>query len=282
VPDHSISLPVFHDDGFVTTAAEPWVKQKVRVVQQYLLSFVGKLAGQVDDIFFIDLYAGNGFYSLGAKKEIFPGVGMMALGLEMPISKFIFCEKDADQSRILKIRVNRYFRGKNVVLLEGKPEDLVEKLRMYTPQSKGDYRVAIFCACDPFSLEPGLDTIDQLSAMGFSFLIPFTFSLNDRVNYRFYLTEGGDRTRKFLGGTKDMDRLEKGIGNNVQFYKRLIHIYENNILALGLNTANSVHKLDSGLMEIPFYCVGFFSKQFSTKAIQQDVETLGNVQFELF
>ena len=79
-----------------------------------------------------------------------------------------------------------------------------------------------------------------------------------------------------------MDRLENGVENNMQFYKRLIQIYENNILASGLNASTSVHKLDSGLMEMPVYYMGLFSKEYSTKAIQHDVEATRNTQFELF
>jgi hypothetical protein len=54
------------------------------------------------------------------------------------------------------------------------------------------------------------------------------------------------------------------------------------MLALGLNASTSVHKIDSGLMEVPMYYAGLFSKQFATKAILQDVESARNVQFDLF
>ncbi len=272
----------FQDDGFGITAAEPWIRDKVNILQQYVSAFVANLAGRVDDIVLVDLFTGNGLYSLGSKKELFPGSALTALSLELPINKFVLCEKDADQSKTLKIRTNRYFREKNIVLLEGKPEDLIEKLSMYVPRSKDDYRVAVLCICDPFSLEIPFDTLDKLGEQGFSFLIPFTFVLNDHINYHYYLDESRDKIKKFLGGYRDVERLEKDLESNVQFYKRLVQIHQSNMLANGLNGSTSVHKLDSGLMEMPWYYVGFYSKQFSTKAIQQDVEAARNVQFELF
>ena len=81
--------------------------------------------------------------------------------------------------------------------------------------------------------------MEELSNLGFSFLIPFTFDLNKRLDYRYYLKESREKIKKYLGGYKDMDRLENGIENNIQFYKRLIQIYENNILASGLNASSS-------------------------------------------
>jgi hypothetical protein len=54
------------------------------------------------------------------------------------------------------------------------------------------------------------------------------------------------------------------------------------MLALGYNLSFSTHKADSGLMELPAYQIGFFSKQISTKTIQQDVEATRHTQFELF
>ena len=117
---HSLSQ-ITVDDGFAITAAEPWIKHKVTVLQQYITAFVSNLAGKVDDIILVDLFSGNGLYSLGARKEVFAGSALMALGLDLPISKFVLCEKDPDQAKILKIRVNKHFRGKNVVLLWASP-----------------------------------------------------------------------------------------------------------------------------------------------------------------
>ena len=272
----------YDDDGFGITAAEPWFIQKAQIIQDYLTAFVTNLAGKVDEIIFVDLFAGGGLYSLGTKREIFAGTPLQALAQNLPIQRYVFCERDADQFKALKIRVNKYYRGKNVILLDGKPEELIDKLKLYIPVSKGNFRAAVFCVCDPFSLDIPFDTVEKLSNLGFNFLMPFTFALNQRLNYRYYLKEDKEKLRRYLGGNKDMERLAKGIESNAQFYKRLIQIYENNLLASGLNASTSVHKLDSGLMEMPVYYMGLFSRQYSTKAIQQDVEATHKIQIELF
>lgn len=275
------SLFLFPDDGLPSTAAESWVKQKVAVVRQYLTAFVAHLAGQVDDIIFVDLYAGNGMYSIGARKDLFASSALMSLSLDLPVAKYVFCEQDPERLSTLKIRVNKYFRNRNVILLEGRPENLIDRINLYVPPSKGAYKSAVLCLVDPFSLETPFEVIRKLGESDFSFLVPFTFAINERLNYEFYLVEQQERVKRFLG-SESLDRIDKDMDSNTQFYKKLIRIYQNNMLALGFNGATSVHRLDSGLMEMPVYYTGFFSKQVSTKAIQSDVEVTHHVQFELF
>jgi three-Cys-motif partner protein len=269
----------FQDDGFITTAAEPWFKVKVQLIQQYFHSFVTNVSGKVDDIIFVDLFSGSGLYSIGHKKELFAATCLASLQTELPVSKWIFCEHSAENAQALKVRVNKYFRGKNVVIFDSKPDQLIDKFRSYVPQSKGSYKVAVFCVVDPFSIDIPFSTIDALNDMGFSFLIPYNFSLNTRLDCKFYVKEQKDRLTKYLGGLHDNF---KDIKSNHDFYKRVVRAQQNNMLMLGLNTSLSVHKLDSGLMEMPYYYMGFASRQLSPKLIRQEVLAESHHQLQLF
>lgn len=271
----------FQDDGFVTTAAEPWFKVKVQLIQQYFESFITNVSGKVNDIVFVDLYSGSGLYSIGHQKQLFPSAALMALQYDLPVSKWIFCEQSSENAKALKVRVNKYFRGKNVVIFESKPEHLIDKFRSYVPQSKGNYKVAVLCLVDPFSIDIPFTTLDKLNDLGFSFLIPYTFTLAGRVDYNFYLTDQRERLNKYLGGFRDIEKLQD-VKSNLEFYKKLVKIQQNNMLMLGLNTTLSVHKLSSGLMELPYYQMGFYSKQLSTKAVSTDIQKQSTQQFQLF
>lgn len=271
----------FQDDGFVTTAAEPWFKVKVQLIQQYFESFITNVSGKVNDIVFVDLYAGSGLYSIGHQKQLFPSVALASLQYDLPVSKWIFCEQFSENAKALKVRVNKYFRGKNVVIFEAKPESLIDKFRTYIPQSKGAYKVAVFCVVDPFSMDIPFTTLDKLNDLGFSFLIPYTFSLGDRLDYNFYLNEEKERLNKYLGGFRDIEKLED-VKSNAEFYKKLVKIQQNNMLMLGLNTTLSVHKLSSGLMETPLYHIGFYSKQLLAKTVSGDIQKQASTQFQLF
>jgi three-Cys-motif partner protein len=276
-------LPLFRflDDGFAVTAAEPWIREKTLVLAQYLQSYTTLHAGKVNELIFIDLFADNGLYSLGARNELFAAPPLMALSLDLPITRYIFCASSQEQLNILKIRVNKYFRGKNVLLLKGKPEELLNNLSHYVPTNQSATSSSVFCLADSFSFDLNFSSVQKLAALQFNFLIPFCFALNDKLNYRYYLRDSRTKLDSYL--TKEgADLVAHGVGNNRTFYKRLVQQYQTNMLALGYNLSLSTHKADSGLMELPTYHMGFFSKEFSTQSIRNTVEAAGHTQFELF
>ncbi|HEY8933639.1 MAG TPA: three-Cys-motif partner protein TcmP [Cyclobacteriaceae bacterium] len=269
----------FFDDGFSITATEPWFKVKVQLIQNYLFSFVTNAVSRVDEIVVVDLFAGSGLYSLGHQKEIFAGTCLASLQSSLPINKWVFCESNAEQAKALKIRVNKYFREKNVLILDAEKEALVDKLRLYIPASKSSYKVAVCCLVDPFSLDVSFSLLGKLASMGYSFIVPFTFSLNERHDYQYYIKENAELLRKFMGS--DASRLQSS-QTNFHFYKSLVKGFQQSMLMQGLNGSLSVHKLNSKLMDVPMFYIGYFSRQISPKLIHHDVNAVEQVQFQLF
>ena len=271
----------FQKDDFVVTAAEPWFKVKVQVIHHYFESFVGTVSGRVDDLVVVDLFSRNGYCSSGHQREIFPESILSLLAARLPVSKWILCEEDAENARALKVRVNRHFRQENILIFEQHPSTLLDKFRYYVPQSKGKYKVATLCIVDPFNFKIELSVLDKLAGLGFSFLIPYTFTLNGKINYQHYLSEKEDRIKKYLGNSFEADKL-KEVTSNEQFYKRIVKYHQNRMLTIGLASSLSAHKLDSSLMNLPLFYVGMYSKNFSTKIIQQDVKQSEITQMGLF
>lgn len=270
----------FLSDGFSVTATEPWFKVKVEVIQSYLRAFVLNVSAKADEIVFVDLFSGSGLYSVGHQKEIFQGSSFASLSSDLPITQWILCEREPESLKLLHRRVDRFFARKNVSILDAELSYLPDKFRKIITPSKRGYTVAVFCLVDPFNFDVPLVTIDALASLGFNFLIPFTFMLNDRSNYQYYLREHPERLLRYLG-INNFERMT-GVQNNLQFYKRIVRMYQNRMLVLGLNTALSVHKVESRLMELPAYYIGLFSRQFSAKAIQEDVNLSGQLQIELY
>jgi three-Cys-motif partner protein len=276
----SNDAPIFLHDGSSVTATEPWFKVKVEVIQSYLRAFVMNVSARVDQIIFVDLFSGSGLYSVGYQKEIFPSPSFASLSSDLPIAQWILCERDDESLKLLHRRVDTFFHGKNVMILDMELSQLTDKFRRVITPSKRGYHVAVFCLVDPFNFEIPLTIIDSLAALGFSFLMPFTFAINDRQDYYHYLHEHPERLLRYLG-INNLERMA-GVQNNVQFYKRIVRMYQNRMLVMGLNSALSVHKAESRLMSLPAYYIGFFSRQFSAKAIQEDANLSGQLQIELY
>ncbi len=273
------SIPSFKDDGFSITAAEPWFKVKVQVIQNYLRAFVTAAASRAEEIIFIDLFAGSGLYSIGHQKEIFAGSSLATLAADLPISQTIFCETDPYQLKALKSRINTYYKNKHVIVLAADLDERYEKIHAIIPKRKGGNQIAVLCLVDPFSIEIPFSLIEKLASAGFNFLMPFTFSINDRQNCSYYFSEQRSKLKQYAGSQIEQINAAQ---SNLHFYKRLIKIYQRNMLMLGLNSSLSVHKLDSKLMELPMFYTGYFSKQISPKIIQKEVQISTQLQFELF
>lgn len=234
---------------------------------------------RADEVVLVDLFAGSGLYSSGHQKDIFPGAALAAMKDALPYTRWIFCERDADQLKALDTRIRRLFPALDTEVIHTSARD-PERFLSMIPSSKPGKRVAVICLADSFSLELPLSTVHKLAAMNCSFLMPFTFVLNNRMDCRYYAKEQSDVLRRYVGDSSvaKLNDLE----SNHHFYRRLIRLYQNNLLVAGLNAAMSTHKLDSRMMELPAYHIGFFSKQFSTRSIQREVNGAEHLQYELF
>lgn len=249
------------------------------MLQSYLQAFIVNTMARADEVVLIDLFAGSGLYSSGHQKDVFAGAALTAMHADLPYTRWIFCERDADQLKSLDTRLRRLFPKHDTEILQTNPRE-PEKLFSIIPVSKPGKRVAVLCLMDSFSLELPFSTVTKLASMNCSFLMPFTFALNSRMDCRYYATEQAEMLRRYIGDSS-MAKL-KDLESNHHFYRRLIRFYQNNMLMAGLNAAMTTHKLDSRMMELPAYHIGFFSKQFSTRAVVREVKGADQVQYELF
>jgi three-Cys-motif partner protein len=273
------TLHNFSKDDFIVTAVEPWFKVKVQVIQDYFQAFLAETTGRVDEIVLVDFFAGSGFYTIGHQKEIVPMPSLLGFKQDPPFSKIILRETEPEAAKALRVRVNKYFRGRNSVIFEEGVEDIIDKLRLYIPPSKKNYKVATLCLLDPFSINFQFSAIEKLAEMGYSFLVPYTLMLNSRTDYRYYQKEKREELKCFIGPNESS---VMAANNNTEFYKKLVRSHQNNMLALGLSVSLSAHKLDSKYMEMPMFYVGLFSKQVSAKTVGRDVKESMQQQIELF
>lgn len=274
------SLPNFQADGLTITATESWFKVKVQLIRSYLQAFIINTSSKADEIIFVDLFAGSGLYSVGHQKDVFSGSSLASILTEPPFHKWIFCESNAEQAAALDKRIKKYFPEKNTCVFNIPESELIQILNSAVPSAKAGKKVAVLCLVDPFSLNISLNTVDKLASAGYSLLIPFTFPLNSRLDCVYYSQEQGELLKKFIGGHHH-ERLSN-IDSNHHFYRKLVQLYQTNLMVHGLNSALSSHKLESNMMALPAYTIGLFSKQFSAQAIQRDVNVSEFLQFDLF
>lgn len=273
------SVPGFSEDGLSITAAESWFKVKVQVIQSYLQAFIVNALSRADEVVLVDLFAGSGLYSAGHQKDVFAGAALSSMADALPFSKWIFCERDGELLKALDTRIRRAFPSFDTDIIHTTSRD-PERFLAAIPTSVPGKRRAVLCLADSFSMELPLSTVQKLAAMNCSLLMPFTFVLNARMDCTYYVREQSEVLRRFVGDSS-VAKLSD-LASNQHFYRRLVRMYQNNVLVSGLNVALSTHRLDSRMMDLPAYHIGFFSKQFSTRAILKEVNGTEHLQYELF
>lgn len=278
---YPLALQSFPDDELVCTAAEPWFLSKTHIICQSVELFVSRLAAQTDEFIFIDLFAGNGLYTIGNKKERWPGTTLELIRSGLPFNRWILCERDTDNANVVRIRARRFFKDKHVLVFDDALAALPEKLTYYVPRSTRYHRVTALCLADSFSFEFPFEFVQLTTSLKLSFIIPFVFCLNDQHNYRFYLTEQREKLERFLGRSVKDTQLA-AVRDNRSFYKHLVRLYHQEMLLQGLGGSLSIHPLDSGLMELPSYYIGLFTAYPALRNVQREVQQKLFTQFSLF
>ncbi len=278
---YTLGIQSFSDDGLAYEAAEPWFLSKTALICRSAEMFVARLAGYADEFVLIDLFSGSGLFALGNDSKRWAGTALTLLGSNLPFKRWILCERNPNDATSLRIRTRRYFRDRHVLVFEDPFHSLPEKLMRYVPQSSRNYRVAAFCIADSFSLTLPFDFIEKTLPLKLNFIIPFTFCLNSRNDYKFYLREQRDKLQRFLGRAPEDTALSRVAGNR-NFYKYLVRVYHQQMMLMGLGGSLSVHPLDSGLMELPAFYVGLFTSIQSVRGIQREVQQQAFTQLTLF
>ena len=140
------------DDGFAIEFTTSWTFTRNQLIRHYLHLFTGTMQRKFDYLVYLDLYAGSGLKRL-ENGEITSGSPVIALSEPRRFSKYIFCEINKNYSDALKVRVKKYCRHENILVFNGDPNHLIERLSYYMPVSTKKNKVATICLIDPFSID---------------------------------------------------------------------------------------------------------------------------------
>lgn len=163
------------DDGLIIPEVGAWGKDKYRLVSLYADMFASSMKDKWECRVYIDLFSGAGLSRIEGSKEIVAASPLLALVIERPFDRYIFCEENLEKITALKDRCKKYFPTADIRFVEGDANIVVDKIINEMPQYKKDFRVLSFCFVDPYKISNlNFDTIKKLSKnfMDFLVLIP--------------------------------------------------------------------------------------------------------------
>jgi len=270
------------DDGFPIERGTLWTFQKNKIIHHFLHDFTATMRRKFNYLVYLDLFAGSGIINLG-KKGFTHGAPVIALSEQNGFSKHIFCESNTNFADALRIRVNKYYRDKNSLIFNGNPNELIDKLVYYIPDSSEKYKVSTFCLIDPFSMDLDFETVRMLSELGMNFLVVMALPWSDKNHYKIYLDEEREKLNSYLGMPWSLVENDQSIDDNEVFFRLLIKNYHQNLKGLGYEGEGSFYPIDEHThTEVPFFFVGYYRHTNTLKNIQPNPTKNKSTQVDLF
>ena len=99
------------------------------------------------------------------------GSPLLALSLEHPFDRYIFCEQNPDCLAALRERVKRIAPLADVVFIEGSCDERVDEIRRAIPPHSPFRTVLSLCLVDPFDFGLKFEAIRRLSDLLIDFLV---------------------------------------------------------------------------------------------------------------
>lgn len=254
------------DDSLATPEVGAWCEQKYRLVSTYANMFATSMKAKWECRVYVDLFAGAGRSRIRGSDRIVRGSPLLAMDVDDPFDRYVFCEQDSSRLKALTRRVTADYPDRTVAYHGGDVNraipDLVARLPMYSKA----HRVLTFCFIDPYKLgDLWFTTIEQLNAaraMDFLVLIPTQMDAGRGRNMEAYCQPGNKTLDQFLGGTGWREEWDdaKRRGRSVDVFvpdcfgrkmQTLGFIYE------GVQFTKQVRTDDKN---VPLYRLAFFSK----------------------
>src|SRR5437764_2124862 len=96
-----------YEDGLVCPEVRRWAETKYRLVSLYDELFSTGMKNKWDKRVYIDLYAGAGYSRIQETVTILKGSPILALTVQQPFDKYIFCEENPELMAALQTRAKR-------------------------------------------------------------------------------------------------------------------------------------------------------------------------------
>ena len=166
------NLPSLTDDGLTNLDVGSWAERKYRLVGVYVSLFSRSMKDKWDHRVYIDLFAGPGRSRVRETTRILPASPAIALSVDYPFTRYLFCEKVEEYVSCLRMRCERDFSDSDVKIIHGDCNLEVNEILAQIPPHGSNSKVLSFCFADPFKVSDlQFATIEMLSTRFVDFLI---------------------------------------------------------------------------------------------------------------
>ena len=126
-------LPKFDDDGRLVRTVGDWGAKKYLLALRYAEIMTQAMKGKWSRAY-IDLFCGSGLVRLEDSGEIVQGSPLLALSVNHPFDKYIFCDADPRNVEALQERVQEVAPNADVTYFVGDANEKVREIGNLIPR----------------------------------------------------------------------------------------------------------------------------------------------------
>ena len=268
------------DDGLTSPEIGPWAEEKYRLIALYAQLFSKGMKDKWDLRVYVDLYSGAGFGRVKGTDTRMMGSPLIALNVDHPFDRYIFCEQDPELLDALRERVKRIAPSTDVVYVNGSCDDHVEEILRAIPVGSVSTKVLSLCIVDPFDFGLKFETLRRLSRVYIDFLVLLAAQMDANRNYEHYVSKGNPKIDEALGMSDWRARWEKSMMPRSAFPKFLAEEFSGSMTKIGYlpRKAHDMKLVKTYDNNMALYYLGLFSKHPTAYKFWKDVMKYGTDQ----
>lgn len=245
------------DDGLLIPEVGPWTEDKFDLIRLYCQLFSAAMKNKWTRVY-VDLYAGSGLCRIKGRQQILLGSPLIALSVDSPFDRYIFCEDNDERYSALKNRVARDFPKQDVYIVPGKFEENIADICSKIPST-----ALALCFVDPFDCDFNFDDLGKISAAadGVDFLCLLALQMDAKRNIQHYL-QPNSKIDRMIGNTTWRARWNGRSNIHEDFADFLAVEFAKSMSEIG-NLETPLHQMRAVRTHdtnVPLYYLAMFSK----------------------
>jgi three-Cys-motif partner protein len=280
-----IAIPFLEDDGLLTPAVGDWAIDKYRLLKLYATLFTTSMRSRWDELISVDLFAGTGRAKIRGTERIVPASPLLALTVEHPFDRYVFCEADPQRMSALQVRVRQGFAGTDCRFVPGDVNANVDAILGELPAIRHGRKFLTFCFVDPFSLKNlRFETISALSDRYVDFLVLIPSGYDATRNEGIYLAPENRTIDRFLGRPLWRQEWAAAQTSGKTFDHFMTDAFAESMMALGYRYQgiHSTHLVRSTEKKLRLYRLALFSRHSLGERFWREVRKYATAQRDLF
>lgn len=267
------------DDGLCIPEVGPWTEDKFDLIRLYCQIFSSAMKNKWKRVY-IDLYAGSGFCRIEGRDQVLLGSPLIALSVDAPFDRYIFCESAPERFAALTARVEKNYAKHDTRCIPGKFEENIDEICSAIPSNS-----LALCFVDPFGCDFDIDNLKTISkcGRGVDFLCLLALQMDAKRNVPRYI-QPDSKIDRMIGNATWRARWNERTDIHEDFAKFLASEFADSMSEAGyLKTSlDQMRAVKTHDKKVPLYYLAMFSRNQMAFKLWEQVLKYSTPQRGLF